>query len=154
MKNVILKFFVSMSLIFTLSVSEALPENAVDNFNANPLLLNGKSVEFSIFSSVSTGMISLVKGNPNSGVRNKISFHVYIKRAGKIVDAYSYVHSNSVTEVDMTEILKYAQVGDQIIINPVEKDGQVGKRIIVVKPQQLWPKFDWSYGLNKSKDGC
>ena len=152
MKNVALKFFVSMTLLFTLSVSEALPENAAD-FYLNPLLLNGKSVEFSIFSFVNTGMISLA-GNPDSGSKTKIPFYISINRSGKIVEAYSNTHHHAVTEVNMAEILRFAQVGDQIIIDPAEKNEQVGRKIIVVKPQQLWPKFDWSYGLNKSKGGC
>ncbi|WP_221393962.1 hypothetical protein [Dyadobacter sp. NIV53] len=154
MKNVALNLFVSMSLILTLPVSEAFPENTADNFYPNPLLLNGKSVEFSIFSLVNTGKISLVKGNPDSELKTKIPFYIYIKRSGKIVDAYSYAHNNAVTEFEMAEILKFAQVGDQIFIDPAGKNEQVGRRIIVVKPEQLWPRFDWSYGLNKRKDGC
>ena len=153
MKSVILKFFVSMSLIFTLSVSEALPENAVDNFYLNPLLLNGKSVDFSIFSMVNTGMISLA-GNPDSESKTKIPFYISIKRSGKIVEAYSNIHHHAVLEVNMAEILKYAQVGDQIVIDPAEMKGQIGRKIIAVKPEQFWPIFDWSYGLNKSKGGC
>lgn len=154
MKNVILNIFLSMSLIFTLSVSEAYPENAADNFYANPLLLNGESVEFSVFSSVNRGMISLVKGNPESETKTKTPFYIYIKRAGRMVDAYSYAHNNAVTEFEMAEILKFAQVGDQIIIDPANKNEQVGRRIITVKPEQLWPNFDWSFGINKSKDKC
>ena len=105
MKSVILKFFVSMSLIFTLSVSEALPENAAAHFYLNPLLLNGKSVDFSIFSLVSTGMISLA-GNPDSELKTKIPFYISIKRSGKVVEAYSNTHHHAITEVNMAEILR------------------------------------------------
>lgn len=153
MKNIKFNFFLVILCLLSLSVSEALPKNDADNFYWNPLLLNDKPVDSEMLSSYNRGKLSLIQGNPDSQSKTKVPFYIYLKRAGKIVDTDSYAHNNTVVEFELGEILKSAKAGDQIVIDPADKNHTIERKIIVVKQGQLGYQFQWFYGLNK-KDGC
>jgi len=150
----ILNLFIAAMLLSASSFSVTFPKSNNNYFYNNPLLLNGKSVEFALFSSVQNGKISLVKGNPESDQKTIIPFYVYLKRDGKIIDANSYKHNNAVEEFEMSEILRSAKPGDQIVIDPADKNEEVGKRIITVRQEQIILPFQWFYTGIKSKGGC
>ena len=152
MKTKMIHLLISVMLLFTVVITQALPKNSDEKFNLSSVLLNGKSVEPALFSAVRYGKISIV--NPGYDLKDKIPFYIYLKRDGKIINADSYAHNASVFEYEIAEILKSAKVGDQIIIDPATKNEQSGRRIITVSPQQVGPRFQWYYGLIKNPDGC
>jgi len=152
MKTKMIHLLMSVMLLFTVLITQALPKNADEKVNLSPMLLNGKSVEPAMFSAVRYGRISIV--NSGYGLKDKIPFYIYLKRDGKIIDADSKGHNATVFEFEIAEILKSAKVGDQIIVDPAGQTGQTGRKIITVSPQQVGPKFNWYYGLVKNSDGC
>ena len=142
-------------MVLTLPVSLALPSDLEGNFHSNPLLLNGHPVEYKLLSSVNRGMITLVKGNPESSDAARVPFLIYLKRAGKIVNPDSHAHNHAVMQYEMAEILRYAKAGDEIVIDPASKEDAVARRIIPVTYLQVGPQFQWFYGMGMSKkDGC
>ena len=55
------------------------------NFYANPLQINGKALDYDIFDMNTKGILTVVKGNPNSKEAQTIPFYVSIRRNGKIL---------------------------------------------------------------------
>lgn len=150
----IVNLLIAAMLLSASSFSVTFPKNTNSYFYNNPLLLNGKSVEFALYSSVQNGKISLVKGNPETNQKTLISFCVYLKRNGKIIDADSYGHNNAVMEFEMSEILRSAKPGDQIVIDPADKNEEMGRRVITVQREQFTPPFQWFFTGSKPKGGC
>ncbi|MCE6992377.1 hypothetical protein [Dyadobacter sp. CY323] len=155
MKSKLFHMFPALLMVLSLPVSLALPSDLEGNFHSNPLLLNGHTVEYKLLSAVNRGMITLVKGNPESADATRVPFLIYLKRAGKIVNPDSHAHNYAVMQYEMAEILRYAKVGDDIVIDPASKEDAVGRRIIPVTKPQLGPQFKWFYGMSLFKnDGC
>lgn len=98
---------------------------------ANPVLLNGQPLDYSKFSLKSTGLLTLMKGNPISAEAVKIPFRLYLRRNGMIVYEKK-MGSTNLAEVEISEILALSKSGDQLIINPTEKANFKAKRIINV----------------------
>jgi hypothetical protein len=138
--------------IFTFSTSEALPNNKITSGFA--LLLNGKLAEPKNFVHVTNGHLTLIDINSKSATKTGLQFFAYLRRDGKIVDVNAYAHNFSVRSIELTEILKSAQVGDDIIIEPASKTDKLGKKIIYVTYSMLFPVFNWFPFLNKRKGGC
>lgn len=138
--------------VFTISISDALPKNNTSSYFS--LHLNGKVTEPKEFIHVTNGRLTLVDHNPKAGPETEVQFFAYLKRAGKIVDVYAYAHNFSVRSIELGEILKSAQVGDDIIIEPVKKTDVSARKIIYVKYSMLFPVFNWFPFLGKSKGGC
>lgn len=153
MKNISLNLLLTLLFTLTLAVSEALPGSTADSFYYNPLMLNGKSMNIEKFSLVAKGVLSMMGENSGSGQREKIPFFIYLKRAGKIIDANAYTHNHSVMSVEISEVLKSAKAGDQLVIDPVNKGEKAGRRVLTVKSYQPAPAFNWFSGLIK-KDKC
>jgi len=152
MRNKIARILVILIYTFTFLTSEALPKNSATNGFA--LLLNGKAAEPENFIHVTNGRLTLIELNSKSGPKTGLPFFAYLKREGKIVDVNAYTHHFSVRSIELTEILKSARVGDDIIIEPACKADISGRKIIYVRYSMLFPVFNWFPFLNKSKGGC
>ncbi|WAC09850.1 hypothetical protein [Dyadobacter pollutisoli] len=154
-QNIINKIFPTLVLILSLSASVALPREVTEKYPNNSVLLNGVAVEFTQLSSINRGVISLVKGNPQAMVKTNVPFKVYLKRQGKLIDGDSYAYHYAMLQYEIANILKFAQAGDDIIIDPVDKkNDQAGPKVIHVTPIQLVPQFNWFFTPNKKGDGC
>jgi hypothetical protein len=153
MKNSLWKIVALMTVLFSLPPSVALPRETMDGFYWNPVLLNGRSVSPAELAAARSGKLSLVRFNVESSKVTKVPFVIYLKRGGMIINSNAYAHNKAVLEGDIYEILKPAKAGDQLIIDPVEKDNEIGRRIITVQSSQLTPQFRW-FGFYKKGDGC
>lgn len=156
MRNIPANLIMTIVFMLTLSVSLSFPHNSGDEFFRNPLLLNDKVVDPTAFSTASIGKLSMVKGDPESGRKIKVPFYAYIKRSGFIIDGGTYARNRALTEVDITQLLKFAKAGDQLVIDPANKNDEIGRRVITVHQAQLAPiQMKWLYGVIKQKnDGC
>lgn len=102
------------------------------NFYNNPLVLDGKPLEYADFSLRSKGALAVVKGNPESPDATAIPFQVYLRRNGTIVCLGKSDPKREVTAVEISEVLKHAKNGDHLIIAPARKSDWKAKRIILV----------------------
>jgi hypothetical protein len=148
-----IKIIPAMILLCSLQASVALPKpaDAIDN---NPLLVNGKVVTTEQFGHITRGMLTLAKSGTASEGQTPVPFLIYLRRSGKIVDAEAYAHNHAVMYYEVAEILKFAQAGDQLVIDPVGSTDKAAQKVITIKSSQIVPQFQWFYVLNPKKDKC
>lgn len=102
------------------------------NFFDNPLLLNGKPLEYADFDASSRGTLTVVEGDPKSPAAAKIPFKIYLRRAGAIITAGKSDINKEVTEIEISEILSLALPDDHLIIVPARKSDWKAKRILKI----------------------
>lgn len=146
-----LSLFLATAWAVVISVSEAFPKTETDSFNSYPLL-NEKPTDLTNVSATSVGVLTLVKENRVSGKSEKVPFLIYLRRAGKIINADSYAHNNAVTSINIAEIVRSAQPGDELVIDPTVTSDKVGRRVIIIKNPV--PVYQWFPISNKGKDEC
>ena len=101
------------------------------NFYANPLLIDGKPLDYSQFSWGSTGELSVVKGNPESKESERIPFYVSIRRNGEIiVDKKMPFLDKALYKVNLSDLQPFSRPDDVLIINPVRREDWKAKRIL------------------------
>jgi hypothetical protein len=100
-------------------------------FAANPLQINGKSLDYDNFGVNTRGILTLVKGDPASKDGQLIPFNVYIRRNGKILEDKKMLFLGKVLfEVNLSDIFPFGQDGDVLIVNPVRAEDWKAKRIL------------------------
>ena len=101
------------------------------NFYDNPLLLNGKPLDYSFFGLGSRGELAVIKGAAATGKPTNVPFYVYLRRDGlKVAIPGKERPDPAQISVDISEVLKYAEPGDQLVIEPVRKEDGAAKRIL------------------------
>ncbi|MEO7988466.1 MAG: hypothetical protein ABI663_02935 [Chryseolinea sp.] len=101
------------------------------NFYCNPLMLNGKSLDYDAFNVKSKGELTVIKGAVITGITIQVSFYAYLKRDGnKVLIPGNERSSIGQTKIDLSAILQHAKPGDQLVIEPVRKEDGYVKRIL------------------------
>ena len=101
------------------------------NFSCNPLVLNGKPLDYSQFSWGTTGELSVVKGNSESKDAQRIPFYVSIRRNGEIiVDKKMPFLDKALYKVNLSDLQPFSRPDDVLIINPVRREDWKAKRIL------------------------
>lgn len=101
------------------------------NFYANPLQINGKALDYNIFDMSTKGILTVVKGNPDSKEAQLIPFHVSIRRNGKIlVDKKMSFLNKTLYKVNLSDIFPFSQYGDVLIVNPAREGDWKAKRLL------------------------
>jgi hypothetical protein len=99
------------------------------DFYCNPLLLNGKMLDYNTFTLESKGTLSVVKGNPSDSKAEKIPFTIMVRREGKIITTID-VSAKELYEIDIAKVFTTAKSGDQLIVDPVNPKDSKAKRIL------------------------
>jgi len=107
---------------------------AIGNFYCNPLRLAGSVFDYNTFTLESKGELQLVKGDPKTGKMVDIPFSIHLRRDGKLV-AGSCVDGVVYTRIDIATILEFAEKGDELIVEPFNKEDWPAKRIVRIEPQ-------------------
>jgi hypothetical protein len=150
MKTQTIRITLAAWLFCTLQASVALPKTT--DLHESTLLLNGTAVNTEQFGQVMRGVISLAK--TGSGSPSLVPFHIYLKRQGHIINTEGYPYNFAVRQWEIAEILKSAEPGDQIIIDPAEAQNGIGRKVITVKSTQILPRFQWFYLVKSKNDKC
>ena len=101
------------------------------NFYANPLQINGKALDYDIFDMNTKGILTVVKGNPNSKEAQTIPFYVSIRRNGKIlVDKKMSFLNKTLYKINLSDISPFSQHGDVLVVNPVRAADWKAKRLL------------------------
>jgi hypothetical protein len=101
------------------------------NFSTNPLLINGKLLDYNTFSLGTQGILTLVRGNSASKEAQPIPFSISIRRNGKIVeDKKMSFFNKTLYKVNLSDIFSVSQHGDILIVNPVGKEDWKAKRLL------------------------
>ncbi len=100
-------------------------------FLSNPLMLNGKPLDYSVFGLSSKGKLTVNKSATTSGQETQIPFYVYLRRNGnKVLMPGNERSYSKQIKIEISEILRYAKQGDQLIIEPVNKEDGPARRIL------------------------
>lgn len=100
-------------------------------FLCNPLLLNGKPLDYGEFSLKSKGDLTVSKGTAIPGQTTRVPFYVYLRRDGnKVVIPGKERPDPNQIKIDISEILRHAAPGDQLVIEAVKKEDGPVKRIL------------------------
>jgi len=100
-------------------------------FYSNPLMLNGKPIDYTAFNLESKGELTVIKGAAITGDTTQVSFYVYLRRDGnKVLIPGNERSSIGKTKMDISEILQHAEPGDQLVIEAVKKEDGHVKRIL------------------------
>ena len=102
-----------------------------ENIYCNPILLDGKPLNYNNFSLETKGELSLVSGDPNVTTPVRIPFYLQIRRNGYIVQSFElYFLNQELYEIEISKVLLYARQGDHLIINPTRQQDWKAKRVI------------------------
>ncbi len=100
-------------------------------FLCNPLLLNGKPLDYGEFNLQSKGELTVSKGAATNGQTTEIPFYVYLRRNGNEVLIPGKERSApEQINIEISEILRHAAPGDQLVIEAVNKEDGLVKRIL------------------------
>ncbi|MGM9507058.1 hypothetical protein ACS5NO_05010 [Larkinella sp. GY13] len=113
--------------------SKSTAEKKTKEFSDNPLLLDGIPLDYSFFSLNSRGKLAVVAGDPYSPDAIKIPFRVYLRRDGKPLNRTKADGHCEKAEIELSDVLAYAQAGDDLVIEPIRKEDAVARRIIRLK---------------------
>lgn len=98
---------------------------------ANPLLLNGTTLIYGNFNLSSRGILTIVKGNPETSTAQKIPFYVLIRRNGKMVEAPTMKFKNKkLYKIEVSEIFKFCEPNDILILKPANPEDWRAKRVL------------------------
>jgi hypothetical protein len=138
--------FVAISMLISQSIF------AGDNDRAfyNSLLFNGKPLNSEQFTLDSRGVLTMVINDSKTKETKVIPFKIYLKRQNNIVPLGGSAYESELSEIEVSQILKFANLGDHLIIEPVDKKLQTATRVIFLR-QSFFLEF-----LNRGgkQDGC
>ncbi len=97
----------------------------------NPLLINGKTLDYNNFMIGSKGELTVVKGKPETSKATPIAFYVQIRRDGVILEdsKMPFLHKQ-LYKIDLSKIFPFCKDGDRLIIKPVKLENWKAKRIL------------------------
>jgi hypothetical protein len=100
-------------------------------FLSNPLMLNGKPLDYGEFNLNAKGELTVSKVALVTGQTILIPFYVYLRRNGKQVLIPRKERSDpKQIKIDISEILLHAEPGDHLVIEAVRKEDGPVKRIL------------------------
>lgn len=101
------------------------------NIYSNPLLVNGQLLDYGNFDLNTKGLLTVVKGNPETDEAMPIPFQVYIRRDGKVVEDKKMSFLNkTLLRIDLSDIFSFCKNGDLLIIKPARTEDWKAKRIL------------------------
>lgn len=104
-------------------------------FLENSLMLNGAPLDYGDFTLLSTGELTVVKGGAKIGETVPVPFRVYLRRDGRKLPIETESKCSSQMKVDLSEILKSAEPDDLLVIEAVnEEDGLVKRVLKLINP--------------------
>lgn len=136
--------------LFALLLWVAKPTSAQHNatFYHNPVTVNGHLVNQETMNLDSRGVLAMIDGDPASRQAKPVPFRVYLRRAGAVVRRGLLSETNAVYSVQLAELLPFAHIGDELVVEWVRQANKMGKRTIKLK------SFNWLTWLILMNEGC
>jgi hypothetical protein len=140
-------------IVISMLISQSIFAGDNDKAFYNSVLFNGKPLIYDQFSLSSRGVLTMVMNDSKTKEMKSMAFRIYLKRQDKVLPFGVYNHINGVSEIEVSEILKFANLGDQLIIEPIEKKGQMSTRVIFLRYSYFLEFLNRGNNGN-NKDGC
>lgn len=132
---------------FSQTAVDSTPPVRADS-SVDPLLVNNRPLNYALLSTTSRGLLTVVLETATHEKGARIPFRVYIKRDGDIVANRARHEDQSVTEIQLGDVLIVAQPGDWLVIEPTRKEDQLPRYTLLLKS----PLYSWL--LLPGRDGC
>ena len=100
-------------------------------FYCNSLMLDGLAFNYNALTLESKGELKLIKGELNTGKTVEIPFYLQLRRKGEVVPL-TCEGDVIFSKAEISTILEVAQDGDELIIEPVNKEDWPAKRIVKI----------------------
>ena len=100
-------------------------------FYCNALMLDGLAFDYYSFTPESKGELTLIKGEAGSGKPVEIPFYLRLRRNGMLVPLMCG-EEMIFFKLEISTILKAAQHGDELIVEPANKEDWPAKRIVKI----------------------
>lgn len=137
------------SMLFTVSIVARENEKII----YNPLLIDGEPINYEQFSLTSRGIITMIAEDSKSKKVITIPFRIYLKRDNEIVHLGGSASADKLAKIEVSQILKFANLGDELVIEPVDKKFQTSTRVFFLRNNLV--KFMSNFLINRNpKDGC
>jgi hypothetical protein len=143
-------FFSFAIVIISMLISQSIFAGENEKAFYNSVLFNGKPLVNEQFSLSSRGVLTMVMTDPKTKELKSMAFKIYLRRQDKVVPFGGSNYGNEVLEVEVSEILKFANLGDQLMIEPIEKKAQMSTRVIFLR----YSYFLEFLNRGGNKDGC
>ena len=102
-------------------------------FLSNPLMLDGKPLDYGDFDIRSIGELTVIKGAAASGESVLVPFYVYLRRNGaKVFIPGKEEPDAKQLKIEVSEILDHAEPGDVLVIEAVDEEDGAVKRILKI----------------------
>lgn len=143
-------------IVISMLISQSIFAGDNDRAFYNSVLFNGKPLVYDQFSLSSRGVLTMVMNDSKTKEMKSMLFKVYLKRQDKILPFGISNQVSGVTEIEVSEILKFANLGDQLVIEPVEKKAQMSTRVIFLRYSYFLEFLNRGNNGNNgnNKDGC
>jgi hypothetical protein len=100
-------------------------------FYCNSLMLDDQAFDYFAFTLESKGELKLIKGELKSGKTVEIPFYLHLRRNGMLVPL-ACGENVIFLKAEISAVLKAAQDGDELIIEPANKEDWPAKRIVKI----------------------
>jgi hypothetical protein len=94
-------------------------------------MLDDVAFNYNAFTLESKGELKLIKGEAKTNRTVEIPFHLHLRRNGMFV-THPCGGDVIFSKVEISTILKVAQDGDELIVEPVNKEDWPAKRIVKI----------------------
>src|SRR5688572_19228716 len=134
----LLKFQTTLKLEKQERAKEVMQDNEYNStgyekgtFFSNPLMLNGEPLDYGEFNLKAQGELTVSKGAAITGQTTQVPFYVYLRRNGNkvLIPGMERPDPNQI-KIDISEILRHAAPGDQLVIEAIRKEDGAVKRIL------------------------
>jgi hypothetical protein len=86
-------------------------------FYVNPLMINGKPLDYNHFNLRSSGIMTVVRRNSSSEENRPIPFAISLRRNGQRINPVSEsIFQKVLLFVEISEVFKHAKMNDELII--------------------------------------
>ena len=155
MKKSMMHLLAMLSVALAFNTATTFSKSGENYFYSNPLVLDGKPLDYQTFGKDTKGVLTLVKGNPNLADSPKIPFRIYLKREGKVVNYGLSSDTRELYEVEVAPILRLARFGDELVIEPARTTDAKAKRVIyLIKMDIMNMIFGPVLAKQKAGEGC
>jgi|GEM_PF-3014979 len=113
-------------------------EAAPADLCASPWVLNGQLLSSGTVSYTANGKLELVGGNPTLADSPRLPYRIYLQRNGTVLNEGASCPDRTVTEIELSTVLKLARPGDELMIEPVRPQDVRGKRLLKVVRHYDW----------------
>lgn len=144
------------SIVFIVFPMLFVPSLARENEKiiSNPLLIDGQPINYEQFSLSSKGVITMITENTKGNGTMTIPFKVYLRRDNKIVYLGSSTSADKLSEIEISKVLKFANLGDELVIEPIDKKFQTSGRVFFLRNNLVKFMSNFLINRNNNRDGC